>query len=601
MRAEPDVTGTDAVTLPPAPPQPGEESGRSAAPGQSALPRGSWLVWALVAASFACYATLRFPIPAVNEPHYLCKARHYWNPNWCTRDLFLQSANAHVVFYQTVGAAAAWFSFESAAWIGRSAGWALLAWGWTALVCRLIPHRWSPLWSAWIFLALQAYGSFSGEWIVGGVEAKVFSYGWAFLALAWLLDFRWNRSAAAAGLAVSFHPVVGIWTCCALLPAGLMQYWRSHHSRWATIAADVDRPAAVATHTEMGALVAASRTPARESTLHKLTTLAAWQSWWEWRGQSDHRHWGSIVSALALLGLCAAPGLVPALQLLGGTTPEAAAYADELQVFSRLKHHLDPASFPARAFWEYGALIVFWLAFRRMARWTMAEPAFLVFAGTTLLIAAAGLYVGFGPRSASLLKFYPFRLADVMVPVAAAFTLTGLAWRLVETRPFANCLSWGVFATLFAVTLTIPAVDRDPTRLPTAKRADWVEACRWVAAETPPDALCWVAQSGWGFKWYAERAEYVAYKDCPQDPHSLVEWNQRLWNVHGWQQSHVRGYSAANLHELHTLTGIDFVISSKPGLFSTEPVFRNPTFAVYKINGELVSEIVEVPDSPVGE
>ena len=24
-----------------------------------------------------------WPVPDVNEPHYLSKAKHYWNPDWC--------------------------------------------------------------------------------------------------------------------------------------------------------------------------------------------------------------------------------------------------------------------------------------------------------------------------------------------------------------------------------------------------------------------------------------------------------------------------------------------------------------------------------------
>jgi hypothetical protein len=50
---------------------------------------------AAVAVSFLVYAAIAAPLPALNEPHYLAKAKHFWNPAWCAGDLFLESANAH--------------------------------------------------------------------------------------------------------------------------------------------------------------------------------------------------------------------------------------------------------------------------------------------------------------------------------------------------------------------------------------------------------------------------------------------------------------------------------------------------------------------------
>src|SRR5262249_33755928 len=120
--------------------------------------------------SFLACSLIRAPIPAVNEPHYLVKARYYWQPEWCRGDLFLESANPHVVFYETFGWLAAAFNFETAALIGRIAGLLLLAIGWDRLLSQTLPGRWGPLAAAWLFLLLQAGGNFAGEWLVGGVE-----------------------------------------------------------------------------------------------------------------------------------------------------------------------------------------------------------------------------------------------------------------------------------------------------------------------------------------------------------------------------------------------------------------------------------------------
>ena len=113
---------------------------------------------AAVFLSFTLDSFARYPIPGPNESHYLCKAKHYWDPAWCARDLFLASSNAHLVFYQTFGLPTRWLSLETTAVIGRLVGLWILAVGWTALVNVLVPARWPALWAAWIFLALSALG-----------------------------------------------------------------------------------------------------------------------------------------------------------------------------------------------------------------------------------------------------------------------------------------------------------------------------------------------------------------------------------------------------------------------------------------------------------
>ncbi len=170
----------------------------------SKLPFGHrTLVATLIALSFFTYGALRAPVPAVNEPHYLAKAKHYWNPEWCASDFFLESSNAHLVFYQTFGLPTFWLSLEECAWLGRAVAAIILAVGWTRLIFVMLPNRFAPLWVAWGFLLLQACGNLSGEWIAGGIESKVPAYGFLFWSLSYLLERSWNRAALMAGLAIS--------------------------------------------------------------------------------------------------------------------------------------------------------------------------------------------------------------------------------------------------------------------------------------------------------------------------------------------------------------------------------------------------------------
>ena len=67
--------------------------------------------------------------PAVNEAHYLVKAKNFWDPGYCSEDLFAASGKAHATFYWTFGALTRWVSLSVTAWIGRLVGWTLIAAG----------------------------------------------------------------------------------------------------------------------------------------------------------------------------------------------------------------------------------------------------------------------------------------------------------------------------------------------------------------------------------------------------------------------------------------------------------------------------------------
>ena len=36
------------------------------------------------------------PVPSVNETHYIARLKHFWNPAWCSGDLFLESTDTGI-------------------------------------------------------------------------------------------------------------------------------------------------------------------------------------------------------------------------------------------------------------------------------------------------------------------------------------------------------------------------------------------------------------------------------------------------------------------------------------------------------------------------
>jgi hypothetical protein len=530
------------------------------------------LVTAAVFVSFAISSFARYPIPGPNEPHYLCKAKHYWDPNWCSRDFFLTSSNAHLVFFQTFGLLTRWVSLDAAAAIGRVLGLLIFSVGWTLLIHALVPGKWPPLWAAWIFLAIAAVGNLSGEWLIGGIEAKVIAYGLLFAAMACCLNGMLARRGRSlwvagilAGLAISFHPVVGIWGMACGVFASLMVWW--FDVRKGERAVDASR-------------------------------------FWPW-----------LVSAAASVAILAIPGIVAGIRATEGSSLEA----DYIQIYYRLAHHLDPLSFvvheidlwdvttPAWAY--YVGLAAVWLG----GRWVMArrsgESWFRWFVLGSALIALTGLLFGWRhgppeniknysfpwilnvPLRWKLLKVYPFRLVDAMVPIAVAVTVGGLMRRWCEyvcrwqglPRKIGVGLVWMLCGIPALATVLHPADDARPT-FTAEELADWRDVCHWTRENAPEDSLILApVQESWAFKWYAQRAEYVSFKDCPQDGAGIIEWNDRLLFLREWSEASLPdGYSLAEVDVLKR-RGISYIIARRLGPFTFEPIYKNETFRVYRL------------------
>ncbi|RMG40900.1 MAG: hypothetical protein D6725_02540 [Planctomycetota bacterium] len=579
---------------------------------------------AAIAVVFFAFGLCADPIPGINEPHYLGKARHFWDPRWCAGDLFLESANAHVVFYATFGWLTVLFGLQTAAVLGRALACTVLAWGWTAMVrvltARLQPdvatqHRaadacvgrpaslparrrsplQSPLSAAAVWLSAAAYlslylcGGLAGEWMVGGVEGKVPAYGLAFAAFARLAEARWYGAAALGGLAVAFHPVAGGWMTIAALVAVLWEWLPRRGTR-----SDATLPCP------------------------GLRGLAV---------------------AAAVWILAAAPGLIPAARMLLRSDPVAAWQANVIQVYYRLRHHLDPQSIPPAAWIRYGVLLAGWWWLRRSSirrdtppsgsdafprnRDGSAGPApfcetdpptqrqnavdrargletisarllarVVVFgiaiASVAVLCGLPGRPENFGEGKWRLafLKLYPLRLLDVMLPVAGAVELARwICGRRLSADAWRRALPVAAAAGLLA-TIAFAAATPSQGRMPDAWQPAWVSICGWIRQHTPPQALCLAPRTySRTFKWYAERPEYVNYKDCPQDARSLVEWNRRLRIVQQWASEHYddNRYSADELAELRRRTGIAFLLVRRLGPMTVAPDHAIGPFRLYDL------------------
>jgi hypothetical protein len=417
-------------------------------------------------------------------------------------DFFLETPDAHGVFYLLMGPLAAAVSLEQAAWIGRWLGWLALASGFRWATLPLLAKAWPRILAAALFSLALRHTTAAGEWVIGGCESKVFAWALVLVAIG---EIGWGRFASAwlsLGAATALHAIVGGWGLVALVMSWCGNFLASRSNG------------------DSGDLPAAPKNAPLVSVV--------------------------LVAAGLLL---AAAGVVPALGLSSGADAAMRAAAAKIHVVERLSHHLLLRTFADGMVARHLLAILLWW-FVRVRRPAVSPPEQAArkrvdrFILASLLISLTGVAISllepFAANVAySLLRFYWFRLADVLVPfglaTAAAAVLADNAaiGVLFSARP-------AVVRAIVALLLCLDLARESrhwplPGRTALTARSDtkvdalaWRDICDWVAANTPADASFLTPRGAASFTWWTGRREVVGWKNSPQDARSLVEWRQRF-------------------------------------------------------------------------
>ena len=433
------------------------------------------------------------PAPMVNEAHYLVKAKNFWQPEWCQNDLFTTSAKAHTTFYIALGWLTQFVSLSATAWIGRFVGWLLIAIGLQRLSMAVIGRRLASVAVALVWIAGIEYGNLAGEWVIGGIEAKVPAYGFVLMGLAEMAHRRWNRVWLLLGIASAFHVLSGGWA-----------------------------------------------------------VLAAMFVWWMTERRRDDRI-AFFSKALFVGGAISLLGLLPAVWLTLGVSPKESLIGAKIYTYQRISHHLLPSNFMMQWYIRHGVLVIGMLAGFIFAK-PRSRAAFNIvqwFAIGCASIAVCGLMIGALPAvapdlSAKLLRYYWFRLTDAIVPLAFGITVAQLLLEHTNARRLVGlgCLIIAtglVMASAYQrASLAVPPsashrlLGYDVGASVEQQRQtfqDWIAVCQWARHATPEDELFLTPRHQQTFKWYAHRAEVVNWKDVPQDASSLITWKRRFDKV----------------------------------------------------------------------
>jgi len=482
-----------------------------------------------------------WPVPDVNEPYYLGKAIHYWNPHWIENDFFLTSPDTHRVFYFAFGWLSLWLAPAALAWVGRILTWGLLAWSWRRLSVAVVPRAWFSVLSGALFAYLIERGHMAGEWVIGGVEAKGFAYVFVFLGLEALVRDRWNRAWLCLGMAACFHVLVGGWAAVA---AGFAWLW-----------------------------IGRQRPPLRSM-------------------------WPGLLGGLVL----SLPGLVPSLLLDWGADARTLREAHQIYVYKRLAHHLVFLHFHREFMGRFLGLVGGFLLLARIVAREGGARRLRAFVIGSLAIVLIGVVLGlvgvFDPGTAAgLLRYYWFRLADAAVPLGVALFAASWINRLREAQ--SPQVRW-ITATLLVICgihLGGYALERPPGTLPRGdkrvRHPEWRLACEWIASSPtiPPHAAFLTPIESQTFKWRTRRAEVVTRKDIPQDARTIVAWWRRLEDIHGtktgdpeheWHAS-LTELGADRLQELGAKYGAGYLLTEAEPRLPLELLYANRVYAVYRL------------------
>jgi len=142
--------------------------------GESEPDRGATVRTVLEIAAIGCLfaAAATWPAPDVNEAVYLTKARHAADPAWAAGDFFLETPDAHGVFYLLFGPLAAALPLEQAAWVGRVLGWLAVAIGFRHAIVPLVATAWGRIIAAALFSLALRHTTMAGEGCSAAVRRR---------------------------------------------------------------------------------------------------------------------------------------------------------------------------------------------------------------------------------------------------------------------------------------------------------------------------------------------------------------------------------------------------------------------------------------------
>lgn len=303
-------------------------------------------------------------------------------------------------------------------------------------------------------------------------------------------------------------------------------------------------------------------------------------------------------------------GLLPAILVNRGAPTEVTQRATSTLVYERLPHHLYPPGFLPGTILRHWILLGLWVVFGLFSLWHQKGRRFQLFVCGSLAVSLCGFVITFltpnhSAFQASILRFYWFRLFDVMVAIGAGVGICHFTLWLLPRRPWLGVwmimllagLGYHFYERIQAITNGIPVQFKLAEKKSEAKAAleNWKRLGLWVRQHAPADATFITPSRCQTFIWYAHRGEVASWKNVPQDAVSVVEWRRRMEKLHGTLRYHelkkkLHEKSPRELRELGQELGAEYMVYYSKPWIDLPKVYpketsgaRNDHFVIYSL------------------
>ena len=431
-----------------------------------------------------------------NEAGKLALALQQVNPLWNPNDWYLSIPQHYQwLFQQIAGQLLNLYGITWGSLAVRLLGYVAWSWAIADLCLELGLNLAISLGATAIFLINQSM--IAGEWVIGSGEPKTFAYACLIMAfLAWIRE-RQVLSGWWSGIACSFHILVGGYGSLALAVAATFK-----RQQW------------------------------------NLSTLAR---------------------TLLAFGL----GLLPVLLFLfpefiqGSPTTvhvnegpnqldDASVSATWIYSYLRNPHHVIPGSWSLQGWLSMGTVLTLFGIASRLTLFDrgpygVTRRGLALWASLTLIPFAAGLCVSPIDHEGAWLRFYPFRVADTLIPLATILLAAGeLQARVRRSTTFLAI----ALSVMIAVQQSATWIPGWPARLGRGfpPNAEKESLYAWIRANTNNQSTVLAPPAGFeSLPLLTGCAGVAQFKQIPNHSPDVSEWLRRMQDLGGdtkfWQRS----------------------------------------------------------------
>ncbi len=444
----------------------------------------------IITAFFCLKFLLQGNMGDANEYNVLPFVKQYVEPNWIPQESWLnQPPGYRLPFILLLGGILKNWGFLAASIIGRLISYILIASGIVFIAKQInlnLPYLWIAL---LLFIYVKNQGIVAGEWLLGGVEPKSFSYGFLLFAFGLILSKNYRLMAVMLGLATTFHVLIGGWAFMAIV------------------------------------------------------------GWLIVRRRQDFTNLSYLLSLLIIYFIAGFWGILTIIEHLLSPKITTTIESSFIYVFIRSPHHLNSLSW-SWDWWISPTIYFLFIAIsvllikRQQQKDNLPEyqasinlAELTIFAFIPFIL---GVLIAPVDLQGKFLQYYPFRLGDILLPLNTSLLFMCALQHTFKGKSKQIFLWFCIF--LIAILTSIQIVEFKNNLLalrdfPSEQQeidSNLKTMYNWINNNTSKDAVIITPPVDLAnFTWIAQRATISKFKHIPPTSSSVIEWYNRLMDLSG--------------------------------------------------------------------